>query len=178
MLTIIVPEKEFFDDNCGYFYKSPVTELSLEHSLLSISKWESKWHKSFLSSDELSNDEMLDYIKCMTINKNISPLVYKCLTNDNYDEINAYVANKMTATTFTQEPPAGTKEIITSEIIYYWMTTFHIPFECEKWHVNRLLTLIKVCNIKNSPPKKRSKAEIAASNRKLKEERRKMFQEE
>lgn len=178
MLTITVPRREYFDDERQEFFYSPQTTLSLEHSLVSISKWESKWHKSFLSSDDITNEQMMDYIKCMTISKNTDPLVYKSLTNDNFRQINEYVGNVMTATTFAKENgQRGPKEIITSELIYYWMIVNNIPFECDKWHINRLLTLIKVCNIKNSPPKKRSKAEILASNKKLNDERRKMFEE-
>ena len=167
MLKIIVPGIEYYDERTNEFvyYKDQV--LQLEHSLVSISKWESTWHKPVLSDKEKSPEEILDYVRCMTITQNVGPDVYLRLTEQNFLDINSYIENSMTATTFSNDKRSGGREIITSEIIYYWMISFNIPFECQKWHLNRLLTLIKVCNIKNSPPKKMSKTEMMNRNRAL-----------
>lgn len=167
MLKIIVPGIEYYDERTNEFvyYKDQV--LQLEHSLVSISKWESTWHKPFLSDKEKSPEEILDYVRCMTITQNVGPDVYLRLTEQNFLDINSYIENSMTATTFSNDKRSGGREIITSEIIYYWMISFNIPFECQKWHLNRLLTLIKVCNIKNNPPKKMSKTEMMNRNRAL-----------
>ena len=141
--------------------------LQLEHSLVSISKWESKWHIPFLDGKDKTLEQIIDYVRCMTITQNVKPEVYNRLTEDNLKAINDYIENPMTATTFSDINQRPSREIITSEIIYYWMVSFNIPFECQKWHLNKLLTLIKVCNIKNSPPKKMSRQEILSRNRAL-----------
>lgn len=171
MLIITIPESEYYDEVNEEFiiYKEQV--LQLEHSLVSISKWESKWCKPFLSRDDKPAEEIIDYVRCMTITQNVAPDVYYRLTENNLTEINKYIDNPMTATTFHDDSRGGNREIITSEIIYYWMVTFNIPFECQKWHLNRLLTLIRVCNIKSNPPKKMSKNEILRRNRELNEAR-------
>jgi hypothetical protein len=153
------------------------TTLVLEHSLLAVSKWESKFHKAFLGKSEKDRktpEEMLEYIKCMTIN-NVDPNIYYCLTNEQIKEIGDYISDSMTATTIRQPPGKTgprTSETVTSELIYYWMVVHQIPFECQKWHLNRLLTLIQVCNIKNAPAKKMSKRDIYAQNRSLNAARR------
>lgn len=170
MLTITIPEQESFDDKNNMFMKFEEHTLCLEHSLVSVSKWESKWHKPFISNVKKSDAEIIDYIKCMTITQNVDPLCYKFLTIDNLKEVNAYIENTMTATTFmnNRRPGSGSKknEVITSELIYYWMISCQIPFECQKWHLNRLLTLIRVCNIKNNTnDKKMSKGEILSRNK-------------
>lgn len=175
MLQVIVQiSPEMWDEKNEVFVDPKTVTLQLEHSLVSISKWESKWHKPFLSKDEKTYDETIDYIKCMTLTQNVKPDVYNHLSNDNVIEINSYIGDSMTATTFGKDrggPP--NREIITSEVIYYWMIALNIPFECQKWHLNRLLTLIRVCNIKNNPGKKLSRREtlskfdaINAANRK------------
>lgn len=171
MLIITIPESEYYDEVNEEFiiYKEQV--LQLEHSLVSISKWESKWCKPFLSRDDKPAEEIIDYVRCMTITQNVAPDVYYRLTENNLTEINKYIDNPMTATTFHDDSRGGNRDIITSEIIYYWMVTFNIPFECQKWHLNRLLTLIRVCNIKSNPPKKMSKNEILRRNRELNEAR-------
>ena len=147
--------------------------LQLEHSLISISKWESKWNKAFLSKNEKTYEETVDYIKCMTITQNVDPSVYLRLTNENIEQINQYIDAPMTATYFMEDDDKKpSRETITAELIYYWMIALNIPFECQKWHLNRLLTLVKVCNIKNAPPKKRSKGDIMRRNAKLNAARR------
>ena len=167
MLRLIVPEKELYDERTGLFVRTKKQVLQLEHSLVSLSKWESKWHKPFLSKNEKSGEEMLDYIRCMTITQNVPDEVYFALDTNELMKINDYLNDSMTATTITKQQGKLRGEIITSEIIYYWMISLQIPFECEKWNLNRLLTLIEVCNIKNSPGKKMSKSEIMRRNRTL-----------
>lgn len=173
MLRITVPKREFYDERNGIFISPEDCELNLEHSLVSLSKWEEKWNKPFLSDTPKTFEESLSYVRCMTLNKKIDPLIYSCITPEILDEINQYIDLPMTATTFSKEKNSGRKTVITAEIIYYWMISLNIPFECQKWHLNKLLTLIKVCNIKNSPPKKMSKNAVAAKYRELNASRRK-----
>lgn len=176
MLTITIPASEGWDESKQEFVSiEPAKTLQLEHSLISLSKWESKWCKPFLSSQNKTDEETLDYIKFMTITKNVNPEVYNRLTNKLIDEINNYIDAPMTATTFSGES-GGKKngERITSELIYYWMIALNIPIEeCQKWHLNRLLTLIKVCNIKNQPEKKMNSTDAAARYAELNAMRRK-----
>ena len=173
MLEIIIPGREHYDETSMEFIQTQDKCLRLEHSLVSISKWESKWNKPFLSNSEMTVEELIDYIRCMTITPNVDDDVYKRVTEQNIREINEYIDSPMTATTFNNTNNTPSREIITSEIIYYWMITFNIPFECEKWHLNRLLTLIKVCNVKNNPPKKMGKQELLNRNKMLNAERKK-----
>ena len=173
MLKITVPEMEFYDEDNNEFIMFNEQVLQLEHSLVSISKWESKWHIPFLDGKDKTLEQIIDYVRCMTITQNVKPEVYNRLTEDNLKAINDDIENPMTATTFSDINQRPSREIITSEIIYYWMVSFNIPFECQKWHLNKLLTLIKVCNIKNSPPKKMSRQEILSRNRALNEARKK-----
>lgn len=165
MLQIVIPALEYWDEKKEMFVSEKEQVLQLEHSLISLSKWESKWCKSFLSTKELSREENMDYIRCMTITKNVSPDTYKRLTNQHIDQINEYIKAPMTATTFREGRGAkGRKRIITAELIYYWMVAFNIPVEFQKWHLNRLLTLIRVCEIENSPKKKQSANDILREN--------------
>lgn len=173
MLEIEIPNTELWDSERQEFINIQAQKLSLEHSLVSISKWESKWHIPFLDGKDKTLEQIIDYVRCMTITQNVKPEVYNRLTEDNLKAINDYIENPMTATTFSDINQRPSREIITSEIIYYWMVSFNIPFECQKWHLNKLLTLIKVCNIKNSPPKKMSRQEILSRNRALNEARKK-----
>lgn len=158
-LTITVPGRDFFDPSTGEFVEFKDTKLTLEHSLISISKWESKWHKPYLSRENKTQEEAIDYIRCMTLNGPVDPRVYRALTKQNVDEIAAYIQDPMTATTIKRENKRPSREVVTNELIYYWMTALNIPFEpCQKWHLSRLMTLIEVCSIKNQPPKKMSQA--------------------
>lgn len=176
MLQIVIPSMEFFDERKQEFISTKEQTLQLEHSLVSLSKWESKWCKVFLSKKEKTTEEVIDYVKCMTLTKNVNPDVYNRLTRANIEEINAYIEAPMTATYFSKEPGGKVNnEQITSELIYYWMIALNIPFECEKWHLNRLLTLIHVCNIKNQPKKKMSKKELSSRNAALNAARRKQL---
>lgn len=173
MLRITVPASEYFDEQKNEFLYQKETTLQLEHSLVSLSKWESKWKKPFLGKGEKTSEETLDYVRCMTVTQNVNPEVYDRLTNENIRMINDYIGDSMTATTFYERGPGRpNREIITSELIYYWMIANSIPPEYQKWHLNRLLTLIRVCTIKNSPPKKRSKNEIMRENAALNAARR------
>lgn len=174
MLRITVPGVEQWDESREEFVSTKDQALQLEHSLISLSKWESRWKKPFLTKNDKTREETLDYIKCMTLNQNVDPEVYEHLTDENIRQINAYISDPMTATFFSDDKNAKTgREIVTSELIYYWMITLNIPDRFEKWHLNRLLTLIKVCNVKNQPPKKRSRREILSRNAALNAERRK-----
>ena len=176
MLSLTIPPLEIWDEENEVFIKVNKEQvLKLEHSLVSISKWESKWNKVFLSKREKTREETIDYIRCMTITQNVDPLVYYGLSEENYAAIDNYIRASMTATYFSEEggKGSGSKEEITSELIYYWMVTFNIPMECQKWHLNRLLTLIRICDIKNRPTKKRSRREIIQRNKRLNAERKK-----
>lgn len=185
MLEILVPAGEFYDEKKEEFVTIDKPQvLQLEHSLISIAKWEEKWEKPYFSDLEnhkKTTEELFDYIRCMTINKNVNPEVYKHLSNENIQAINNYIEAKHTGTWFTEDEKknfikkGGRKsDIITSEVFYYWMIALQIPFECEKWHINRLITLIRVCQDKNeSSNKKMSKADILKRNRELNAARRK-----
>lgn len=175
MLQIIVKENDFFDEKTSSFIHVDEQILDLEHSLVSISKWESKWNKSFINTKNFSVEESIDYIRCMTLNEDVNPLVYFSIDDKNVNDVMAYIEAPMTATTIHRSESKPSREIITSELIYYWMIVHNIPFECQHWHLNRLLTLIDVCNIKNSPKKKMAKKDIFAMNRELNEQRKKMY---
>lgn len=175
MLQLEIPERELFDEKSLTFITLKKEVLQLEHSLISLSKWESTWKKPFLSKEEKSNEETIDYIKCMTITQNVKSDVYMYLSSDSMDIIKKYIEDPMTATWFSDKtvPHAqNIRETITAELIYYWMIALQIPFECQKWHLNRLLTLIRVCNIKNQPPKKQSRKEMMANRTALNNARR------
>lgn len=174
MLKIVIPGQELWDEKKEEFIHTKSVALQLEHSLVSIAKWESKWRKPFLGKRDKTAEEMIDYIRCMTLTQNVNPSIYSFISNDIMEQVSDYIEDPMTATWFSKEdktPPS--REVITSEIMYYWMVTLNIPFECQKWHLNRLLTLIRVCNIKNAPPKKLSKKQLAKRNRALNAARRK-----
>jgi hypothetical protein len=168
VLTIIVPGEEYYDEKAQEFVTKGDVVLELEHSLVSLSKWESKWEKPFLGTDSKTTEEVLSYIEEMCLSKNPRGDIFHRLSQKNLDDINTYINAKMTATWFseTNSGPSST-EVVTSELIYYWLTVFSIPFECKTWHLNRLLTLIKICNVKNSKPKKMSRSEMAQRNREL-----------
>ena len=177
MLEITIPATEKWDWRNEEFVYIKETTLKLEHSLVSLSKWESQWHKPFLSNKSMSIEETIDYIRCMTVTQNVSPMVYSALTDDNIRAVEKYIDDPMTATWFSESQSKKKKDnkIVTAEIIYYWMFELKIPMECQKWHLNRLLTLIRVCNEENKPKKKMSKKEIMERNRVLNEARKKQL---
>ena len=174
MLQITIPGIEMWDEVSSCFVTYEPCTLELEHSLVSLSKWESKWKVPFLTSD-MTTEQTLDYIKFMTMTEGVSPDVYTRLTQQNIEQVRDYIADPMTATTFKKEQGKRNNEVITAELIYYWMIALNIPFECQKWHLNRLLTLIRVCNIKNTPPKKMSKRSLMQRNAALNAARRKQL---
>lgn len=177
MLHITIPlTSEGWDEEKEEFVKPKVQTLCLEHSLVSLSKWESKWCKAFFSKRDKTAEETIDYIRCMTLTQNVNPDVYTKLTKQNIDDIYKYINAPMTATVLPDEKKGKiNNETVTSELIYYWMIALNIPVEFQKWHLNRLLTLIRVCNVKNAPPKKRSQREIMSRNAALNAARRKQF---
>ena len=168
MLYITISTPEEWDAKNEVFIKGRKSwNLILEHSLVSVSKWESKWHKSFIRTTHMTDEETLDYIKCMTITQNADPEAYKYISNDNVREIRAYIDNPMTATKIIDiKNGKHNGDVVTSDLIYYWMIALNIPFECQKWHLNRLITLISICNIKSQPSNKKrmSKSEIMSHN--------------
>lgn len=162
MLEIVIPERELFDEDTMTFLQQKKQTLQLEHSLVSISKWESKWCVPFFSTQK-TTEQTIDYIRCMTITQNVNPEVYLSLPSDILKTIKEYINDTMTATWFAKRTEGSrNKRIVTVEVIYYWMIALNIPFECQKWHINRLVTLIQVCNDENQPPKKRSRKELLA----------------
>ena len=177
MLQIAIPiGREGWDEKKREFVEPRTQILTLEHSLISLSKWESKWCKAFFSKKEKTNEETMDYIKCMTLTQNVDPDVYNYLTMDNYQQVLKYIEAPMTATVLSKNSSGKiNRDTVTAELIYYWMISLNIPFECQKWHINRLLTLIEVCNVKNSPPKKQSSRSIIQDYAALNEARRKQF---
>lgn len=176
MLKISIPDNEIWDEANQEFITIRGCELSLEHSLVSISKWEQKWCKAFLGKNEKTKEETIDYVRCMTLTPNVDPNVYIGLSRDIVKQINDYITAPMTATVFSeQKTSGGNREVLTSEVIYCNMILLNVPFECQKWHLNRLLTLLKVCDIKSQPPKKMGKRELMNRNAALNAARRKQF---
>lgn len=173
MFTLVIPDAELFDEVNSEFVTVKGGTIQLEHSLVSISKWESKWNKAFLGKEQKTPEEIMDYIKCMTITKNVSDKIYRNITQVQIEEIVHYIEAPMTATWFSDDKNQSQRntETVTSELIYYWMISLQIPVEFQRWHLNRLLTLIRVCNVKNTPPKKMSQKEIMNRNRSLNEAR-------
>ena len=180
MLQITIPGGELWDEKKEEFVPIKDVTLTLEHSLVSLSKWEAKWCKPFLNKkEEKTTEETIDYIRCMTLTQNVDPSIYTRLSSENIKEIIEYIDNSHSATCIRENKVPGSaphsNEIVTSELIYYWMVAYNIPFECQKWHLNRLLTLIRICNIKNQPPKKMSQRQLMSRNAALNAARRKQL---
>lgn len=176
MLTIKIPDTEYYNEETSQFVSVKERTIDLEHSLVSLSKWESKWRKPFLGKDQKTNEEVRDYIRCMIIDRNVPDSVIYAFTNEQIKQVMDYIGEEMTATTFSDVSSASkSREIITSELIYYWMISLNIPFECQKWHLNRLLTLIRVCSIKNAPPKKMGRNSVLSRNAQINAARKKQL---
>lgn len=174
-IVIIIPDAELWDPLKEEFIKVNAQKITMEHSLLSVDKWESKWKKSYLSSTDKTAEEVIDYLRCMTLTKNVNPYAYYAIPESEMLRLRDYIQDPMTATTITdrQEGKSRSREIITSEIIYWQMSQLNIPFEWgEKKHLNKLLTLIQVAAIKSQPPKKMKPGEIARQNKSLNAARR------
>lgn len=169
--TVVMGE-DLFDDELQEFVEQERFTLELEHSLVTLSKWEAVWEKPYMGSEKKTTEEVMGYVKAMCLTPDVPPEVFQKLNAEHFAAINKYVDSKMSATWFNEKPAPGRKEIITSEIIYYWMISLNIPLECEHWHLNRLITLIKVCSQKNAPAKKMNKADMAAERHKLNAQRR------
>lgn len=177
MLEIKISEQTKFNEKTSEFIRIKETTLKLEHSLLSVKKWEAKWHVPFLVKREKTFEEYLSYISCMTLNREkIDPNVYSCISKESFLEIIDYIKDSMTATWFNNNDRIGasnrSNEVVTAETIYYWMISYHVPVEFEKWHLNQLLTLLKMIHIKSGGEKKIPAKEAAAIRRKLNQERR------
>lgn len=173
MLELKIDERELYDEATNMFVAVKPTVLRLEHSLVSVSKWESKWKIPFLSIGDKTAEQTLDYIKCMTISQNVDPLVYQCLTRHHVNLINDYIADEKTATTFHERSARPNRQVVTSELIYFWMSQYNIPIECQKWHLSRLMTLIRIASIKNAPEEKMPRNAVLSQNRALNAARRK-----
>lgn len=169
MLQITIPETELFDEaRQEFIYVNKPVTLTLEHSLVSISKWEAKWKKPYISDEEKSTEEVIDYVRCMTITQNVDPDIYYALSMDDFQKIKEYIDDPHTATTITErEKTRKNGEGVTSELIYYWMCAYQIPFEAQKWHFNRLMTLIRIAGIKNNSEQKMSKDAAYKQQREL-----------
>ena len=169
MLQIAVQGREFYDEAANRVVTVKGQTIQLEHSLVYLSKWERKWKTPFLNKTDMTREMSLDYVRCMTLTQNVNPDLYENLTEEDLTAIRDYIDDPMTATWFkkTNRPP--NRDVITNEIIYYWMITFGIPFDpCQKWHLNRLLTLIRVCDEKSAPGRKKmSKRQAAAQYKDL-----------
>jgi hypothetical protein len=172
MLTIRIDTTQSYDETMEEFVEVDGVTLDLEHSLVSLSKWESIFEKPFLGAESKTSEETLAYVRAMVLTPNIAPEVFDKLSPTNFEAINSYIEAKMSATWFSEAPGAPrSRDVITAELIYYWMTVFQIPFECENWHLNRLFNLIRICNIKQAKPKKMSRNDVAARNRELNAQR-------
>lgn len=177
MLRLVIPAIDAYDEQSEEFITIDEQVLELEHSLIALSEWESKWCKPFITKEPKTYEETIDYIKCMTLTPNVDPVIYSFLTEKHIEQVNNYIEAPMTATTFNNTGKGkASNEYITNELIYYWMTALTIPFDpCETWHLNRLLTLVQVCNLKNQPPKKMSRRAVMNQNAMLNEARRAQY---
>ena len=173
MLKISVPAVELYDDIRNEFIDIKGQTLTLEHSLVSISKWESKWKRPFFKDPPKTTEELQDYVRCMTLTQNVDPNVYRAIPEDVYTQITDYMNDSMTATWFSERNQRRNTRIITSELIYCWMFQLGIPMECQKWHINRLMTLIRVCSEETREPQKMSRKDMAALNNARRKARRK-----
>lgn len=166
MLEIDVATEESFDEENNKFVVSKSFRVKLEHSLVSASKWESLWKEPFLGTKPKTSQQTISYVKFMILNEELPPGVFQKLIHEHSAKIEAYISDEMTATKLYTDPNASSsREIITTELIYYWMISLKIPVEFQYWHLNRLITLIRTVNVKNTPKRKMSAAERKALNK-------------
>lgn len=174
MLIVSIPSVEAYDEETEQFVSLPGGTLHLEHNLLSLSKWESITHKHLIGNKDVTGEDLLKYVECMVQDEEFDPTILNRLPSEELKRINDYISDTMTATRVKDRSNAkDSGEYTSSELIYYWMIACQIPFTCETWHINRLLTLIRVCNAKAEPGKKMSQSEIMSQNRELNRARRK-----
>lgn len=171
--TLVVPEINLFDERTNEFIEIPGQEIKIEHSLVSLSKWETKWCVPFLTKEAKTDEQIRDYVRCMTLTQNVKPEIYEFMPSQIVNEALEYINAQSTATTIKKDNAPPSRQIITSELIYGWMVTLNIPFECQKWHLNRLMMLIQVVNRLNAPSKKMPRNEMLAERRALNASRRK-----
>ena len=165
MLRITIPDREMFDEQKQVFFTEPGGVLCLEHSLAAISKWEAEYKKPFFGKEEKTIPETLAYIRCMDLDPDTDPSLYRRLGRKELDAIRSYISDKQTATWFYEKPKNGpSREIVTSELVYYWMIALGVPFECQYWHFNRLQTIIRICIVKQEKPQKLGRSELASRN--------------
>lgn len=184
MLEIHIPERQVVDEETGKVYRADKDwKLTLEHSLISLQKWEAKWHVAFLNRGTSTFEQTIDYLRCMTLTPNVPDEVYYCIPQSELKRVLDYVDDPMTATRINDGSSTQTsfgrkmgKDVITAEVIYYWMISLNIPTEYRKWHLNQLLTLIRVINAKNQPKKKRKMRDVLEEYRSINEENKKRFQ--
>ena len=167
-LVLEIPPRELFDEAESRFFETPKTVLTLKHSLLSVADWEAKWHKPYLFQTILTEEanrktieQERDYVRCMTLNRApVDPLVYRALTAEEMKKINDYIGDPMSATTISNMSPSSNRDIVTNELIYYWMSALQIPFRpCETWHLNHLIKLIETASAKQEKPKNMPRAD-------------------
>lgn len=176
MLTLHIEKQEFWDSSVRQFIDVPEMKLEFEHSLASLSKWEEIWETPFLGPKPKTNEQVQSYVKCMLLTENVSDTALQCLTPEQYSKINEYISANHTATTFpNQQQARGGGELVTAELIYYWLTALNIPYSTDQWHLNKLLTLVKVVNLKSTPPKKMSRSEVYNRHRQLNAARRAQY---
>ena len=181
MKTITIPGSLFFNEADETFIETTTTSIDIEHSLFAISKWESKWHLPFFGEGKKTHEQMIDYVRCMTLTPNVDPNVYYFIPSQSFEEITSYIEDSMSSIDWAKVKTNGNQKVygkpkhdnITSELIYFWMVDSGIPFECQYWHVSKLLSLIRMCNLKRTPPKKMSKHDLLARNASLNAARRK-----
>jgi hypothetical protein len=168
MLTLEIPAMSLFDESTQEFIETDRVVLKLEHSLAAISKWEAKWKKPFLSKAGMTEEETVDYIRCMSLSKDVPQEIYKCLPNSVLLSVREYIEDPMTASWISEKgPKKRNTQTVTSELIYYWMIANNIPMKCETWHLNRLIMLIRICGAENQPKKKTNKKDMIAERKAL-----------
>ena len=183
MVEIYIPKSQIIDEETGVVYTAEKDwKLALEHSLISVQKWEAKWHVAFLNKGTRTFEQTIDYLRCMTLTPNVPDEVYYCIPHTELKRVLEYVDDPMTATRINDGFDSGNsygkkmgKDVITAEVIYNWMISLNIPTEYRKWHLNQLLTLIRVINAKNQPKKKRRMRDVLEEYKSINEANKRRF---